>query len=266
MRVALLVTIGVAVAGAPAFVAFTPSAPGSVERRPVVAQEHPIELAREASPCPEGMAFVERTYCIDRWEAALVEVTEDGERPYSPYQAIRPGVHVRAITKPGVVPQAYVSRDEAMILCGANGKRLCKSDEWQLACRGARKKQFPYGNTRRTGACNDTARVSPVKALFSHLGSKMFRFDPMNDPRLNTLPGTLAKTGSHTECVSEYGVYDMVGNLHEWVDDASGAFRGGYYLDTHENGEGCDYKTVAHGPQYHDYSTGFRCCADIVER
>ncbi|QXD15378.1 hypothetical protein GQ464_000010 [Rhodocaloribacter litoris] len=28
------------------------------------------------------------------------------------------------------------------------------------------------------------------------------------------------------------------------------------------HGEGCLYRTTAHGRTYHDYSTGFRCCAD----
>ena len=51
----------------------------------------------------------------------------------------------------------------------------------------------------------------------------------------------------------------MVGNIHEWVDDPSGAFQGGYYLDVEQNGEGCGYKTDAHRTWYHDYSTGFRC-------
>jgi formylglycine-generating enzyme required for sulfatase activity len=54
----------------------------------------------------------------------------------------------------------------------------------------------------------------------------------------------------------------MVGNLHEWVDEPQATFRGGYYLDTRINGDGCEYRTVAHGADYHDYSTGFRCCAD----
>jgi hypothetical protein len=39
-----------------------------------------------------------------------------------------------------------------------------------------------------------------------------------------------------------------------------GTFRGGYYLDTHINGNGCEYKTTAHSVKYRDYSTGFRCC------
>ena len=35
------------------------------------------------------------------------------------------------------------------------------------------------------------------------------------------------------------------------------------YVDTHRNGPGCDYATRAHYPTYHDYSIGFRCCADV---
>jgi hypothetical protein len=29
-----------------------------------------------------------------------------------------------------------------------------------------------------------------------------------------------------------------------------------------QNGEGCTYATSAHAFDYHDYSTGFRCCMD----
>jgi hypothetical protein len=82
----------------------------------------------------------------------------------------------------------------------------------------------------------------------------------MNDPRLNQLENTVEPTGSAAACTNDYGVYDMVGNVHEWTDE--GAFHGGYYLDTTLNGEGCDYTTTAHARNYYDYSTGFRCCAD----
>ena len=81
--------------------------------------------------------------------------------------------------------------------------------------------------------------------------------------RLNQLDGTVAKAGAFAGCVSDLGVFDMVGNLHEWTADPNGTFQGGYYQDTHENGDGCTYKTMAHAAWYHDYSTGFRCCADV---
>jgi formylglycine-generating enzyme required for sulfatase activity len=88
----------------------------------------------------------------------------------------------------------------------------------------------------------------------------------LNDPGLGQVEGALSRTGEHPECVNAFGVFDMVGNLHEWVaTDAAlphGSFQGGYYLDTAQNGDGCNYRTVAHGHDYHDYSTGFRCCAE----
>jgi formylglycine-generating enzyme required for sulfatase activity len=85
----------------------------------------------------------------------------------------------------------------------------------------------------------------------------------MIDPRLNQLEGTLTRSGERTGCTNEYGVFDMVGNLHEWVmSSGRPTFRGGYYQDTHINGDGCAYHTTAHAAAYHDYSTGFRCCAD----
>jgi len=85
----------------------------------------------------------------------------------------------------------------------------------------------------------------------------------MNQPTLNQLDGTLAKTGAHVGCTNGYGVYDMVGNLHEWVADPDGTFYGGFYQDTTSQGDGCAYITTAHAAKYHDYSTGFRCCADV---
>jgi formylglycine-generating enzyme required for sulfatase activity len=76
------------------------------------------------------------------------------------------------------------------------------------------------------------------------------------------MPSSVTPTGSHPECVSEAGAYDMVGNLHEWVADPEGTFLGGFFMDTFQNGEGCGYRTRAHDFKYRDYSTGFRCCQD----
>ena len=76
----------------------------------------------------------------------------------------------------------------------------------------------------------------------------------MNDPRLNQIENTVESTGAAVACTNEYGVHDMVGNVHEWADD--GAFHGGYYLDTEQNGEGCDYTTTAHAKGYYDYTLG----------
>jgi formylglycine-generating enzyme required for sulfatase activity len=199
-------------------------------------------------------------FCIDRFEASLVEVTARGDTPFSPYSTVS-GRHVRAVSRKGVVPQAYISRDEALAACKASGKRLCRESEWVKACEGKRPTTFPYGDERKAGYCNDQGRA-PLLILYKLDDPTAHDFAPMNDPRLNQLDRTLARTGAHPHCTNSFGVYDMVGNLHEWVDDPEGTFRGGYYLDTHINGDGCHYRTVAHDASYHDYSTGFRCCAN----
>ncbi len=210
----------------------------------------PAELA-PAKPLPD--------YCIDRYEAALVEV--DGGRRFSAYEMVK-GRRVRAVSRAGVVPQAYISRNEADVACKASKKRLCSEAEWTTACRGKRPTVFPYGDERKPGYCNDSG-VSPLATLHPGGGPETYEFDAMNDPRLNALPDTVAPTGHHAHCRSSWGTFDMVGNVHEWIDDPAGTFLGGYYLDTHLNGDGCAYKTVAHDADYHDYSTGFRCCADL---
>jgi sulfatase modifying factor 1 len=217
--------------------------------------------------CLGDMAYVEagdqlHAYCIDRWEASLMDVEVSGhETAHSPFDAVGKG-KVRAVSRSGVMPQAYISRNEADSACKASHKRLCREDEWQQACAGRRPTTFPYGDDRHDGYCNDSGRA-PVEVLHHDMGEAAYAsFSAMNDPQLNQVPGTLARTGSHPHCRSSYGTFDMVGNLHEWVEDPGGTFRGGYYRDTHINGDGCKYKTVAHDASYHDYSTGFRCCAD----
>jgi sulfatase modifying factor 1 len=231
-----------------------------------------VAILRSSARCPAEMALVDDRACVDRWEASLVErvtaPTGRGsvERPWSPFLPVEGHEHrVRAVSRPGVIPQAYISGKQAAEACSASGKRLCASDEWERACRGPSNFQFPYGDRRRAGACNDDIRpVHPVTEVGKLLGIPRDRLwqDGMNQSIINQLPNTLLPTGERAECTNEYGIFDMVGNVHEWVDDPDGTFRGGYYMDTTKNGEGCSYHTTAHDFTYHDYSTGFRCCMD----
>jgi formylglycine-generating enzyme required for sulfatase activity len=217
--------------------------------------------APQEGPCPDDMALVDGRFCVDKWEASLVEMTADGERPFSPYQSPdSAGVPVRAVSVPGVVPQGYISRDMADQACQVSEKRLCAEDEWIQACQGDPPRAFPYGDTRQKGACNDSG-ISPLHVYYAE-APETYTGGPMNDARLNQTPNTVAKTGEYARCTNAFGVFDMVGNLHEWVMSTRPTFRGGYYQDTHINGDGCAYHTTAHAAGYHDYSTGFRCCAD----
>jgi hypothetical protein len=238
------------------------------------------------SPCPDGMAPVptatfdgrpERNasavaFCIDRFEASLVAIAPDGREeavsPFGPVKDDDAERAVKAVSVRGVHPQAYVSAIVAKRACGRAGKRLCTPREWVTACKGPQNLAYPYGNERRARACNDYGK-SPVIELYGAPSSakekSFWSAEKLNDPALNQLDGTLAKTGTHPKCANELGVFDMVGNLHEWVDDPAGAFYGGYYQDTRQQGEGCNYKTTAHEAGYHDYSTGFRCCSDPLD-
>jgi hypothetical protein len=255
-------------------------------------------------------------FCVDKYEASLVEIDAEGsEKPY-PHWLPVDGHRVRAVSVAGAYPQGFISELQADDACMASGKRLCTHTEWKTACMGPSKTTFPYGEARRPGVCHDTGK-SAVAAVFGakalqdpvavaprakpvhttkkraaevsktraarakqHRPRKTAPARPstrpvaieesvwskLNDPRLGRVEGALATTGSHEACVNGYGAVDMVGNLHEWVktDPAAphGTFAGGYYLDTSINGDGCQYRTTAHAHDYHDYSTGFRCCAD----
>ena len=110
------------------------------------------------------------------------------------------------------------------------------------------------------GVCNDARTCHPAVQYFESSDSSVFSM--IGHACLNQLPDGLARTGAHPGCVSADGLYDLMGNLHEWTADPAGTFRGGFYVDTMINGNGCLYRTTAHDVSHSDYSTGFRCCAD----
>ncbi len=215
----------------------------------------PLKKAAPSSACPDEMALVGTqgaSVCVDRYEAAL-----EGRRFSQPVDGVDGGALVAASAK-GKMPQVNISEPEAEAACESASKRLCTATEWRAACQGPTGLTYPYGNDFDPGACN-VGKPRPSGAAQEKL----------DDPRLAEAPGGIAPGGSFARCVSATGVYDMHGNVHEWVSDAShpddpryGEFLGGYFADGVENGAGCTYATKAHFKDYHDYSTGFRCCKD----
>jgi formylglycine-generating enzyme required for sulfatase activity len=153
------------------------------------------------------------------------------------------------------------------------------------ACKGNGVDTYPYGATGVRKRCN-TGKLHLLVERFGQHPRGGFKYDEhFNSPDLNQTPGFLARSGEYEGCASERDVHDMVGNLHEWVSDTvtptfmekleeegverqeqpwvegNAMFMGGFYSTISEHGPGCYYTTVAHEPRYHDYSTGFRCCA-----
>jgi hypothetical protein len=249
----------------------------------------PVVLAPSAlGRCGADMVDVGGRFCIDRYEASLVDVRL--ARAISPYFAPRradvrsafdaftgtnpPGApelprppvweldesfEPKAVSAPGVLPNGYVSGLLAKVACMSAGKRLCTAAEWVTACRGERNQQFPYGAGYEAGACNVYREAHPAALLWGNASRNHL------DPRLNLVAADagplLRRTGETSRCRSEWGadgVFDMVGNLDEWVDEPGGAFLGGFYSRATVNG--CEARVTEHPPEYFDYSTGVRCC------
>ncbi len=228
--------------------------------------EGTLPPVRAGAQCPTEMANVASRFCVDKYEGSVVERRGDGTtRPHSPYRAPQPdeGTVYIARSVANVVPQGYISASRAQGACKAAGKRLCQPVEWRAACGGSEGFAYPYGPRRVEGKCHDTG-ATPMLAFHADTMKRGWGLTELNDERNNQLEGGLAKTGAFPECVTDQGAFDMVGNLHEWTADANGTFQGGYWLDTSQHGEGCAYRTIAHAFDYHDYSTGFRCCADVI--
>jgi formylglycine-generating enzyme required for sulfatase activity len=229
-----------------------------------VVAEGSLPATRAGGSCPADMAKVLDRFCVDKYEGTLVERLADGsEQPWSPFAVPEAGSVYLARNAKGTTPQAYVSAKQAEAACRAVQKRLCQPVEWRVACAGSELTAYPYGALKVAGKCHDSG-ASPMLTFHAATMSRGWGLGELNDTRNNQLEGTVAKTGAYPDCVNDFGAYDMVGNLHEWTADPNGSFQGGFWLDTAQHGEGCAYRTISHGFEYHDYSTGFRCCADLT--
>jgi len=246
---------------------------------------------------PEWGDPLTKPYCVDRYEAMLV-ANQGGERispfyapsrkmagyaarvweskrfelgeaksqqiglPTLPAWELERDFEPKAVSRKGVTPNGHVSGKAAALACAHAGKRLCSYTEWRIACGGEAGARFPYGADYVHHRCNVFREAHPAAVL--HGDASVGH----SDPRLNRVSyegrPLLRKTGGTAECASRWAndaIYDMVGNVDEWVDDPDGRFAGGFYARSTR--DGCDWNTSAHPFHYADYSTGVRCCADV---
>jgi len=140
------------------------------------------------------------------------------------------------------IPRVRVSYLEAKELCLKEGKRLCTEEEWELACSGTAGQLYTYGAERQAWRCNtDGVAVGDCRDI--------------------------APAGSHAGCYNRYGVYDLNGNVSEWVEqdcDGCGVVRGGTAWEA-EYGQSCFSRHTHPDDENHYCDDGLRCCATVTE-
>jgi formylglycine-generating enzyme required for sulfatase activity len=195
--------------------------------------------------CPPDMAQIENRFCIDRYEAPNLK----GEKPFTGMLAT-----------------------EGEAWCEKRGKRLCTEDEWLRACQGASGREFPYGATYARGRCDDDKvwrapdwgkiQTFPAKSGRDEI-ARLDQADP---------------SGSRTGCVSEDDVFDLVGNVSEWVVKTRfhttpyrhvlmGCYWSGCYGKDRDRIQPNCLATNAGHPgdsrAFRTYEAGFRCCLSL---
>ncbi len=204
--------------------------------------------------CDAAMLLVEGDACIDAEQTCLHYLDPP------PYQNLRCGEYAKPSKCRGErvhrrfcidreeyadstkLPVVSKNWNEAQALCDARGARLCREPEWEFACEGTEMSPYPYGFKRDSTRCNFDK---------TDLGGA--------EEKLKDLRAT---TDAYPDCLSPFGVHDMVGNVDEWVEGSPGnktVLRGGWWLPGRNR---CRASTTGHGEEYSGKQVGFRCCRE----
>ena len=209
------------------------------------------KVGQKLPPCPIDMVLVASRkkrirVCVDKYEVSR---------------------RTRKLHITKRYPLGYQSRDSCMKICRKRKRRLLNHREWVVACEATKPSKCNIYKRHPILRKVRSKKKWVVKGVNCKTKRKRWSKTCMNDPSLNKLSKGLAKNKGFSKCKSIYGAYNMVGNLGEWVAGTwvnksggkVGRFNGGLYP---QNNSSCKYTTIAHGPDYKDYSIGCRCGMD----
>jgi len=249
----------------------------------------PAGGADSGGACPSGMALVDGDYCTDlelackkSWYANWNDKTIC-EKFVPPSKCVGTQVHKRFCideyeypNKKGERPRVMFKFHEAQQLCAAEGKRVCTETEWTTACEGPEHKPYPYGYERDPWACNgDKHYIEPKVTAHDHKGRPIMAFASTRPEVASEELERLwqgVESGSQPRCVSDYGVYDMPGNVDELASSETpepeskfdNVTTGGPWLYGVRNQ--CRPKIYTHDEGFSYYYLSTRCCAEADGR
>jgi formylglycine-generating enzyme required for sulfatase activity len=165
---------------------------------------------------------------------------------------------------PGQLPQVLTSWLQAAQLCEEQGKRLCGEAEFNFACEGPEMLPYVYGYNRDPSICNQDRDYR-----FPDQSRRLFHYERcLQDEWCSSELARLDQRepiGERTTCVSWAGVFDLNGNVNEWVVRAGqkaperSGLKGGWWGPIRSR---CRPVTTFHKEDDYGYEAGFRCCAD----
>ncbi len=165
----------------------------------------------------------------------------------------------------GELPIFLVSWHDARKFCEDVGKRLCTVNEFNFACEGEDMLPYTYGYVRDDKKCAiDKPYIRREKNLKRYEACMKDEECKAESERLDQRE----PAGARPQCVSPFGVYDLNGNINEWVrrprqdpPNRSG-LKSGWWGPVR-----CRCRPTVGFHKEHDYGyeVGFRCCRDASD-
>jgi formylglycine-generating enzyme required for sulfatase activity len=167
--------------------------------------------------------------------------------------------------EPGQMPWVLTSWLQAKSLCSKQGKRLCTEDEFNFACEGPEMLPYSYGYERSSETCNIDKPYERPDLSRAMLTYEKCLVDERCSLELKRLDQRHA-IGARMTCTSWAGVFDINGNVNEWVElpgkkaPHRSGLKGGWWGPVRSR---CRPTVTFHKEFDYGYEAGFRCCKDV---